>query len=84
MIGVLVWAIFTIQHVNAMKKCKCPESIAQKITYGFAIIELIAWAILTLQIMFIVYIYSTMVDKERKSFRNAFTREFTKEFTKTT
>lgn len=44
----LVWCIFTIQYVRQLKKCKCPDSIAEEVTYGLAITELISWVILVL------------------------------------
>jgi Ni,Fe-hydrogenase I cytochrome b subunit len=75
--GGLVWAIYTIQHVNSMKKCKCPDSIAQETTYALAIIRMIAWAILILLILYIVYLYLSFNEKDRKLFLSAFTKGFT-------
>ena len=76
MIGGLVWAIFTLQHVNAMRKCKCPDSIAQEFTYGFAIIRIVAWIVLTLSIVYIGVEYMSFDEKERKLFISAFTKAF--------
>ena len=76
MIGGLVWAIFTILHVNAMRKCKCPDSIAQEFTYGFAIIRIVAWIVLTLSIVYIGVEYMSFDEKERKLFISAFTKAF--------
>ena len=76
LIGGLVWAIYTIQHVNSMKKCKCPDSIAQETTYALAIIRMIAWGILILSILYILSLYLSFDEKERKLFISAFTKAF--------
>jgi len=68
LIGGLVWSLFTIQHVNAMKKCKCPDSIAQEFTYGFAIIRLVAFMVIILLLGNIALMYASMSEKERKGF----------------
>jgi cbb3-type cytochrome oxidase subunit 3 len=78
MIGGLVWAIFTLQHVNAMKKCKCPDSVAQEVTYGFAIIRIIAWMVLTLLLVYIGSLYISFNEKERNNFKKAFINAFNK------
>lgn len=78
MIGGLVWAIFTILHVNAMRKCKCPDSIAQEFTYGFAIIRIVAWIVLTLSIVYIGVEYMSFNDEGRRAFINAFSKAFMK------
>ncbi len=78
LIGGLVWAIFTLQHVNAMKKCKCPDSVAQEVTYGFAIIRIISWVILTLSIVYIGSLYISFNEKERNNFKKAFVKAFNK------
>jgi hypothetical protein len=78
LIGGLVWAIYTIQHVNSMKKCKCPDSIAQETTYALAIIRMIAWGILILSILYILSLYLSFDEKERKLFISAFTKAFMK------
>jgi len=75
-IGGIVWAIFTIQHVNAMKKCKCPDSIAQEFTYGFAILRLIAWIVLMLLLGNIVLMYTSMSEKDRKEFMIEFKKGY--------
>jgi len=77
-IGGLVWAIFTLQHVNAMRKCKCPDSVAQEFTYGFAIIRIVAWMILTLSLGYIGYLYASFSNSERKEFKKAFIIAFNK------
>lgn len=77
-IGGLVWAIFTLQHVYAMRKCKCPDSIAQEVTYGFAIIRIIAWMVLTLLLVYIGSLYISFNDKERNNFKKAFINAFNK------
>lgn len=77
-IGGLIWAIFTIMHVNAMRKCKCPDSIAQEFTYGFAIIRIVAWMVLTLLLLYIGLDYMSFSEKERKTFSEAFTKAFNK------
>jgi len=79
-IGGLVWAIFTLQHVNAMKKCKCPESQIQELIYAFAIIRIVAWMILTLGIAYIGTLYMSYSDTERKLFISAFTKAFMQRF----
>jgi len=78
LIGGLVWAIYTIQHVNSMKKCKCPDSIAQETTYALAIIRMIAWGILILSILYILSLYLSFDEKERRLFLSAFTKAFMK------
>ena len=82
-IGGLVWAIFTLQHVNAMRKCKCPDSIAQEFTYGFAIIRIVAWMILTLSLGYIGYLYASFSNSERKEFKKAFMIAFNKKINQT-
>jgi hypothetical protein len=78
LIGGLVWAIYTIQHVNSMKKCKCPDSIAQETTYALAIIRMIAWGILILSILYILSLYLSFDEKERMLFLSGFTKAFMK------
>jgi hypothetical protein len=78
LIGGLVWAIFTIQHVNAMKKCKCPESIAQEFTYGLAIIRIVAWMVLTLSVVYFGTLYMSYSDTERNEFKKAFIKAYNK------
>jgi cytochrome bd-type quinol oxidase subunit 2 len=78
LIGGLVWAIFTLQHVYAMRKCRCPDSIAQEFTYGFAIIRIVAWMILTLSLGYIGYLYASFSNSERKEFKKAFMIAFNK------
>jgi len=80
LIGGLVWAIYTIQHVNSMKKCKCPDSIAQETTYALAIIRMIAWIVLVLIILHTAYLYVSFDEKERKLFTSAFTKAFMQRF----
>jgi len=81
-IGGLVWAIFTLQHVNAMRKCKCPDSIAQEFTYGFAIIRIVAWMVLTLGIVYAGVKYASFSEEDRKIFAKEFTKAFTKAYNK--
>lgn len=76
LIGGLVWAIYTIRHVNAMKKCRCPDSIAQETTYGLAILRIIGWAILTLLILYIAYFYISLNNEDRKIFLTGFSKAF--------
>ena len=78
MFGGLVWAIFTLQHVNAMKKCKCPDSVAQEFTYGFAIIRLIAWMVIILSLVYFGSMYMSYSEKERNDFNKAFVKAFNK------
>jgi len=81
-IGGLVWCIFTIQYVNSMKKCKCPDSIVQETTYANAILRLIAIVILMLGTAFIGFRYSSMSGNERKLFKNSIKKGYIKELTK--
>jgi hypothetical protein len=76
LIGGLVWSFFTIQHVNAMKKCKCPDSIAEEFTYGFAIIRLVAFMVGILLLANVFLIYNSMNEKERKDFAIGFKKGF--------
>ncbi len=78
--GGLVWAMYTIQHVNSMKKCRCPDSIAQETTYALAIIRIVAWVILILSILYILSLYISFDEKERKLFLSAFTKAFMQKF----
>jgi hypothetical protein len=61
-----------------MKKCKCPDSVAQEVTYGFAIIRIIAWMVLTLLLVYIGSLYISFNDKERNNFKKAFINAFNK------
>lgn len=79
-IGGLVWAIFTIQHVNSMKKCNCPDSIAQEFSYGFAIIRIVAWMVFTLLLVFIGLEYMSFNDEGRRAFIKAFSKAFIQKF----
>jgi len=81
-IGGLVWCIFTIQYVNSMKKCKCPDSIVQETTYANAILRLIAIVILMLGTAFIGFRYISMSGNERKLFKNSLKKGYIKELTK--
>jgi hypothetical protein len=75
-IGGLVWSFFTIQHVNAMKKCKCPESQVQELTYAFAILRLVAAGIVILLLGNIVLMYTSMSEKDRKEFMIGFKKGY--------
>jgi cbb3-type cytochrome oxidase subunit 3 len=61
-----------------MRKCRCPDSIAQEFTYGFAIIRIVAWMILTLSLGYIGYLYASFSNSERKEFKKAFIIAFNK------
>jgi hypothetical protein len=82
LIGGLVWAIFTLQHVHAMRKCKCPDSVAQEITYVFAIIRILVWMILISMILYIAFLYKSFSDEERRAFSAGFINGFKKQFKK--
>jgi hypothetical protein len=51
-IGTLVWTIYTLQYISAIRSCKCADSIAEETTYIFAIVEVVAFVILALLLLF--------------------------------
>lgn len=75
-VGGIVWSIFTIQHVNAMKKCKCPKSQVEELTQAFAILRLIAGGVLILLVGDIILRYTSMNDQGRKEYMIGFKKAF--------
>ena len=41
MIGLIAWSILTIEYTYTLKACKCEASIAEKVTYTVAVLDLI-------------------------------------------
>jgi hypothetical protein len=80
MVGILVWAIFTIIHVNSMRKCKCKETHVQEIVYGFAIVEIFSWILITIALGNLGYTYFNLSNKERGLFDNSFRKSFKKSY----
>ena len=68
--GILVWAIFTLQHIAVLRKCKCPESIVEDMLKIYATIELIINSIAILLVGMGIYQYTISTADERKLFRN--------------
>ena len=72
-VGIFIWAIFTLQHIAALRKCKCPESIVEDMLKIYATIELIINSIAILILGMGIYQYSVSTANERKLFRNIIT-----------
>ena len=75
-VGGIVWSIFTFQHVNTMKKCKCPKSQVEEITYTFAILRIIATIVFILLLGDIILRYTSMSEQDRKGFIIGFKKAF--------
>jgi hypothetical protein len=65
-IGGIVWAIFTIQYTNAMKKCKCPDSTAQEIMRIYAIIRILGGILIVLLLGNVLIDLSSLNEGDRK------------------
>jgi len=72
-VGIFIWAIFTLQHIAALRKCKCPESIVEDMLKIYAIIELIINSIMILFLGMGIYQYNVSTANEKKLFRNIVT-----------
>lgn len=62
-IGIIFWSVFTIQYIDALKKCKCPEYMEEEILYYFAVLESILWCVVFL---IIIYLCIFLLASKRK------------------
>jgi len=73
-IAAIVNLVFTIQYVNEMTKinCDCSESVLRTLMYFLAIINVCAWIIL---LILIIFIFKNFGKENKKQFYNIFWKQ---------
>jgi len=66
MIGLIAYAILIIQYTYTLKACKCEATVAEKITYTVAVLQLVVASIATLAAGYGIYQVASLSSADRK------------------